>query len=79
MRKQRRALEIYDAVMVYCRPRINIRRWANTMRRGGFAQESAEEFGGNVSREDLAHLELRLFVFMVVVVGVATGIIVAVN
>ena len=57
------------------------------MRHGGFPQESAEEFaeeldgefGGNVSREDLAHLELRLFVFMVVVVGVATGIIVAVN
>ena len=57
------------------------------MRHGGFPQESAEEFaeeldgefGGNVSREDLAHLELRLFVFMVVVVGAATGIIVAVN
>ena len=78
---------MYDALMVFHRPRINIAIWVNMLVRAGLRRASAEEVSGQldaelqqgVTREDLKDMELRLMVFLIILVGIATGIIVAVK
>ena len=78
---------MYHALMAFHRPRINIAIWVNMLVRAGLPRASAEEVSGQldaelqqgVTREDLKDMELRLMVFLIILVGIATGIIVAVN
>ena len=78
---------MYHALMAFQRPRINIAIWVNMLVRAGLRRASTEEVSGQldaelqqgVTREDLKDMELRLMVFLIILVGIATGIIVAVK
>ena len=78
---------MYHVLMVFHRPRIDIAIWVNMLVRAGLPRGFAEEVSGQldaelqqgVTREDLKDMELRLMVFLIILVGIATGIIVAVK